>query len=304
MNVARRPWLRAISRTTDLKTTVSSQTVDRGAVAEVDLDLRRAVLGVGGLDDDAVGLDHAADVADDVLELGALLQRVALDAVVDRLAVLVGEIELDLGRQHGLEAARLAALDLAPQLVARVHVDRLVAVLAHAIGHAERRALAPRRRSQRRQVGHDDHVDDVRGRVVVRQLRQLAVPTPVERRVGLRKALLAGALEEERGRDALAAQVPLRVGERDLDRVDVVLRDDLLRVGVQLLCARHIWGMISECDGGQAQPPKVPGPTTQSTPASGTPVNAEASSESARRSSGSRLWTLPLPHDLARIVIS
>ena len=80
----------------------------------------------------------------------------------------------------------------------------------------------------------------------MRQLRQLAVPTPVERRIGLRKALLAGALEEERGRNALAAQVPLGVGERDLDRVDVVLRDDLLRVGVQLLCARHIRGMISE----------------------------------------------------------
>ena len=105
MNVARRPWLRAISRTTDLKTTVSSQAVIAIAVAEVDLDLRGAVLGVGGLDDDAVGLDHAADVPDDVLQLGALLQRVALDAVVDRLAVLVGEVELDLGRQHGLEAA-------------------------------------------------------------------------------------------------------------------------------------------------------------------------------------------------------
>ncbi len=60
----------------------------------------------------------------------------------------------------------------------------------------------------------------------MRQLGQLAVPTPVERRVGLREALLGGALEEERGRDALAAQVTLRVGERDLDRVDVVLRDE------------------------------------------------------------------------------
>ncbi len=212
---------------------------DGGPVAEVDLDLRRAVLRVGGLDDDAVLLDHAADLAHDVLELGALLQRVALDAVVDRLARLVREVELDLGRQHGVEAARLAALDLAPQLVARIHVERLVAVLGDAVGHADGRALAPGRRPQRREIGQHDHVDDVRGRVVVRQLGKLAVPTPEEGRVGLREALLGGAVEEVRGGDALAAQMPLRVGERDLDRVDVVLADERLRAGVVLLCAAH-----------------------------------------------------------------
>ncbi len=40
-----------------------------------------------------------------------------------RLAVLVREVELDLGRQHGLEAALPAALDLAAQVVARIHRD-------------------------------------------------------------------------------------------------------------------------------------------------------------------------------------
>ncbi len=185
---------------------------------------------------------------------------------------------------------------------------RLVAVLADAVGHA--RAPCASRHGvgrERRQVGLDDHVDDVGGRVVVRQLGQLAVPAPDR----TTRRLARSPSRAVRSRKNVAGmRLPRRcpcVSAKATSTVSTSFSAmSGLRAGVQLLCRSSIWGMISESSGrqAQAQPPNVPGPTTQSTPASGTPVNAEASSESARRSSGSRLWTLPLPHDLARIVIS
>ena len=77
-----------------------------------------------------------------------------------------------------------------------------------------------------------------------------------------------------------------------LDRVDVVALDaELGRAlgGVALLIT---------------PPPNSCGPTVHSTPASGTPANADASSDVARRSSGSRLCTFFLPTDFATPVSS
>src|SRR5262249_33075702 len=70
--------------------------------------------------------------------------------------------------------------------------------------------------------------------------------------------------------------------------------------------ARH--GQLGRPAGGilgtQPAPPNSSGPTVHSTPASGTPANAHASSDAARRSSGSRLWTVFLPTDFATPVSS
>ena len=71
---------------------------------EVDLDLGRPVLDVAGLDDDARLLERAADVADDRLDLGALGDRVAVDAAVEGLPVRRAEVKLELGRRDGVVA--------------------------------------------------------------------------------------------------------------------------------------------------------------------------------------------------------
>ena len=88
--------------------------LDRRAVPEVHLDLRGPVLDVAGLDLDAGGLEHAADVADDGLDLGALRDRVAVRAAIERLPVRRAEVELELGRRD-----RLVALALRTRSTAR-----------------------------------------------------------------------------------------------------------------------------------------------------------------------------------------
>ena len=197
--------------------------LDRGAAPEVDLDLGRPVLDVRGLDVDAGGVEGASDLADDVLDLGALGDRIAVNTGIEGLPVLRAEVELELGGNYWLVPVPANPLDGSSQDCAATELDRLMGLDVERVADAVGGSFPPGRDGECREVRDGMHV-----RIAVRVVDEVrredeAMPVP---RVGDVRHREASRIQEVPHRDPLPAWDSPRVGEHALDRVDLVLLDE------------------------------------------------------------------------------
>ena len=214
---------------------------ERLAVAEVDLVLAEVALALGVLDHEVGGAHLVADPADQGLDPRRAEQRVVDVVEVRRLEVavrllpglLVGVLEddeLELGARVGDPAALGEPGELAAEDLARGG-DHLGAVAPLQVGEQHHRALVPRHRPQRVEVG--DHLEVAvaalpRGHRVAAD--RLHVDVDGEQVVAALGAVLERVVEEVARGQALALQPALHVRDREQHGVDRAVRDRLLQL--------------------------------------------------------------------------
>ena len=214
---------------------------ERLAVAEVDLVLAEVALALGVLDRHPGRAHLVADPADQRLDARRAEQRVVDVVEVGRLEVAVGLLpgllvgvleddELELGAGVGDQPALGKPGELAAQDLAR-RGDDLGAVVPLQVGEQQHRALVPRDRPQRVEVGH--HLEVAVAALPRRHLVAadgVHVDVDGEQVVAALGAVLEHVVEEVLGGQPLALKPPLHVGDREQHGVDRAVRDRLLQL--------------------------------------------------------------------------
>ena len=206
----------------------------RVLVAEVDLVLAQVALALGILDLKARLLHRQADRANHVLDhrraedrvvhvvrVGGLHVPVAL--LARRVVRLTEQHELKLGANFGVPAACGEPVKLCAQDLPRRFDHRRAVVVLH-IGEAQRRALEPRHRAERGQVGLEHEVAVARLPAGEREARQRGhFHVDGEEVVAGLSAMGRDVVHECFGIEALALQAPLHIGHRQDDGIDLAL---------------------------------------------------------------------------------
>ena len=173
MKVAYMSCRSAASRIVRLNRNTWSASVERIAMQEIDLHLRRAFLVDQRVDLQALRFREIVDVVEQVVELVDRGDRIGLPrrlrpagAAGRRLELIVGigvrldEIELDLRRHHRLPALVLIELDHAAQHLARRRFDRAAVAMIAVMDDLRGRIVLPRHDGERREIRLEQDVAD------------------------------------------------------------------------------------------------------------------------------------------------
>ena len=206
----------------------------RLGIADIDLVLPRLGLALGILDRNARAIKPVAHGPHQMLFLrgaeDAVVVVVAHDRrhppvtlVAQRIEPLLEDVELELGRHHGVEPHRLGPRHLPLQHRPRGMRHLLVRVMVKQIAHHHRRPRQPGNQSQCAQIRLVDIVAIACGpigRLVTGHRRHIHVDG---KQIVAAMRLVPAAIDEMGGMEPLAHQAPLHVDHAGQHRIDCAL---------------------------------------------------------------------------------
>ena len=232
-----------------------SASVERVAVVEVDLHLRRARLVDQRVDVEVLRLAEVVDVVEQRVELVDRVDAVGLAADLGaaraadrrlqrivRVGVRLDQEEFEFRRDHGRQPRCRVELEHAAQHVARRHRHRAAVVVEAVVDHLRGRLGGPGHDADRLRVAgqHDVDLRRVNRAVVV---RVFAGDGLQEQRLGQAHALVLGVLLR---RHDLAARDAGHVGDDGLDLGDRMILQQLLDVAHRLRLVRAFTAGLAE----------------------------------------------------------
>ena len=211
--------------------------LERLAVVEVDLHLRRPALVGQRVDVDLLRLAPVVDVLEDRVELVDRLDAVALarrfgapraaDRRLERIVrilVDLGQEELELGRHHRPPAMLGVGGEHAAQHLARRDRELAAVVVEAVADHLRGRLVVPGHGADRARIGPHAHVAERRvGDPVLLLGRIVARHGLDEHRLGQTQGVVSERADELGGRQDLAPRDAVEVGDEALDLGDLTL---------------------------------------------------------------------------------